>query len=105
MVLANKWPPRWRESDEEKGSDAPAADAGNRGGREDARTRGWGGAANTPPKPVRIDFDRIERRIVALNLPARPYSSLTAGRAGFFYLWKAPGVGRRRWVDVVAVST
>jgi hypothetical protein len=38
---------------------------------------------------VQIDFDGIEHRIVALSLPARSYSGLTAGRAGFFYVMEA----------------
>lgn len=34
---------------------------------------------------VRIDFDRIGQRIIAVNLPAGDYSNLTAGAAGTFY--------------------
>ena len=79
------------ESDEEKGADAPPAEGAEsgRGGRG-----GRGAAANTPPKPVKIDFDGIGNRIVALSLPARPYSGLTAGRAGFFYVMEAAAGGR-----------
>src|SRR2546423_1613447 len=40
----------------------------------------------TPPAPrpinVRIDFDRIGQRIIAVNIPAADYSNLTAGAAG-----------------------
>src|SRR5947207_928464 len=43
----------------------------------------------TPPAPravnVRIDFDRIGQRIIAVNIPAADYSNLTAGAAGTFY--------------------
>ena len=44
-----------------------------------------------PPTPtprtvsVRIDFDRIGQRIIAVNIPAGDYSSLIAGAAGSFY--------------------
>src|SRR6185295_15215314 len=34
---------------------------------------------------VRIDFDRIGQRIIAVNIPAADYSNLTAGAAGSFY--------------------
>jgi len=84
MVLAKDVAsPLVAESDEEKGADATPAEGaeGGRGGRGGRS----GAAANTPPKPVKIDFDGIERRIVAVNLPSRAYSNLTAGRAGFFY--------------------
>ncbi len=42
-----------------------------------------------PAKPravtVRIDFDRIGQRIIAVNIPAGDYSNLTAGAAESFY--------------------
>lgn len=34
---------------------------------------------------VRIDFDQIGQRIIAVNIPAGDYSNLTAGAAGTFY--------------------
>jgi tricorn protease len=34
---------------------------------------------------VRIDFDRIEQRILAVNIPAGDYSNLVAGATGSFY--------------------
>jgi tricorn protease len=95
IVLANNVAsPLAAESDEEKGSDALAADEGGNGanGRgRGGRGGGAGAASNTPPQPVHIDFDRIERRIVALDLPARAYGSLTAGHAGFFYVMESAG--------------
>ena len=45
-----------------------------------------------PPKPVRIDFDRIMQRIVALPLPARGYRELAAGKTGVIY-YLEPGTG------------
>jgi tricorn protease len=43
----------------------------------------------TPAAPrtvnVRVDFDRIAQRIIAVNIPAGEYSNLTAGAAGSFY--------------------
>ncbi|HJQ23475.1 MAG TPA: PDZ domain-containing protein [Blastocatellia bacterium] len=43
-------------------------------------------APAAPPKvSVRIDFDRIAQRILAVNIPAADYANLTAGAAGSFY--------------------
>src|SRR6185436_2057276 len=54
--------------------------------------------AQTPaPAPrtvsVRIDFDNIGQRILAINIPAGEYGNLTAGAAGSFYYTEptAPG--------------
>ena len=44
------------------------------------------GAAPKKPEPVRIDFDGIDQRVLALPLPARDYSGLYAGKAGTFFL-------------------
>jgi tricorn protease len=81
------------ESDEE-GAARPAAEGG-RGGRG-----GNGGASaaaaipETPPKPVRIDFDKLQQRIVALPFPPRAYTGLDAGRPGvLFVLEPASGGG------------
>ena len=88
------------ESDEEKpGAENASADSqggesgGGRGGR--GGRGGNGAAANTPPKPVRIDFDKLQQRIVALPVPARAYQSITAGRAGTLYLLASGGSGGR----------
>jgi len=96
-VLPNNIPsPLAPESDEE-GQPRPAAEGTGGGGRGG---RGGGGAAaqpETPPKPVRIDFDKLQQRILAMPLPARNYLSLTAGRAGIVFLMEpgtAGGGGR-----------
>ena len=97
-VLPNNIPsPLAPESDEE-GQPRPAAEGtGGRGGRGGAGA-GTGAAAapETPPKPVRIDFDSIGQRIVALPLPVRNYEALTTGRAGILFLLEpgANGGGR-----------
>jgi tricorn protease len=62
-------------SDEE-----PAANAG--GGASGGGAR----AAETAPEPVRIDLDGIERRIVALPMPVREYTTLLAGPAGSAFI-------------------
>ena len=59
-----------------------------------------GAAAQQPPAAapravtVRIDFDNIGQRILAISIPAGEYGNLTAGAAGSFYYTEptAPGV-------------
>ncbi len=89
-VLPNNIPsPLAPESDEE-GAPRPAADGG-RGGRGNA---GAGvSVPETPPKPVRIDFDKLQQRIVALPLPTRAYLGLEAGRAGIVFLLEPGAAG------------
>ena len=85
-VLPNNIPsPLAPESDEEKPPEPRTAAGGGRGGST---------AADSPPKPVRIDFDRIQQRIVALPLPARHYIGLRAGKAGTLYVLESSGGGR-----------
>jgi tricorn protease len=45
-----------------------------------------------PAEPVRIDFDAIDQRIIALPIPARNFISLQAGRANNVYVVEAPPV-------------
>src|SRR5262249_33429425 len=82
-VLPNNIPsPLAPESDEE-GAPRPATEGG-RGGRGGAGG-GAGAQPEPPPKPVRIDFDGLRQRILALPLPARNYTGLTTGRAGILF--------------------
>jgi tricorn protease len=87
------------ESDEEKPPEQRAAGetpTGGRGGRGGSGS-GTGAASQpeAPPKPVRIDFGKLEQRIIALPVPARPYTGLTAGKAGQVYLMEASSGGGR----------
>jgi tricorn protease len=80
------------ESDEEKPAGEAQADSGGRGGR--GGRGGQGGAVAEPPKPVRIDFDKLEQRILALPVPARNYTALATDRAASLYLMEAGAGGR-----------
>ncbi len=96
MVLANNVAsPLAPESDEEKpGADsatATAGEGGDAGGRGGRGGRGANAAANAPPKPVRIDFDKLDQRVIALPLPARGYLTLRTGRAGMLYILEGAG--------------
>ena len=82
------------ESDEE-GAPRAAADGG-RGGAGAGAGAAAGAATpapETPPKPVRIDFDKLAQRIVPLPLPAREYLDLQAGRSGIVYVLGPPAGG------------
>ena len=96
------------ESDEEKARRVPADENGGRGGRGGGRG-GRGGCGGTPPKPVRIDFDKIQQRIVALPLPARAYHGAgEPGKARDLFTWSSPAraaevAARRRRRDAIEV--
>src|SRR5205823_12658272 len=76
MVLPADAPsPVVPETDEEKPADS----------KPESRP-GESKAAESAPKTVRIDFDGLQRRTVALPIPARDYNALSAGRAGQIYL-------------------
>jgi len=70
------------ESDEEKPPEPQATGAGRAGGEY-------------TPKPVHIDLDKLQQRIVALPLPARGYTGIAAGKGGVLYVMeRAAGGGR-----------
>ena len=47
-------------------------------------------AGTKKPEPVRIDFERIDQRTLALPVPARNYTGARAGKAGTLFLLEAP---------------
>ncbi|MDX6270164.1 MAG: tricorn protease [Acidobacteriota bacterium] len=56
-----------------------------------AAARG-GGAAAKKPEPVRIDFDGIDQRVLALPIPARDYAAMREGKTGTLFLLESlPG--------------
>ena len=86
------------ESDEDPGIQAGSGQGGGgpggRGGAGGPSTgSGQGGAGQ--PVTVQIDFDNMNRRIIAVpGVPARPYSRLKAGAAGtVYYIEPASGGG------------
>ena len=81
------------ESDEEKGVRPAASSAGGTG-----TAAGGAGGAEGPKSPpaasaasndVKIDFEKINQRILALPLPARRYVSLQVGKAGHVFALEA----------------
>src|SRR6202021_1148443 len=81
-VLAKDLPsPLAPESDEEKPQDAKKPDEAKK--PEDAKKK---------DAAVRIDFENISQRILALPIPPRDYTAMAAGRAGVLLLMEAPAV-------------
>jgi tricorn protease len=83
--------PLAKESDEEKAAPAKdekaagakdAKDAGKAAAKPDDKKEG---AAKAPAEPVRIDFDGLDRRIVAVPVPAGLYGGLQIGETGKIY--------------------
>jgi tricorn protease len=72
---------------ERPGAQAGAGGSGGAGAGAAGSSAGGGGNAGAgPTEPVRIDFDGIERRIVAVPMPVRRYGTLMAGPAGSAFI-------------------
>lgn len=104
VVLSKDEPsPLAPESDEEKGEDAKKdataadktgdkdkpADKDKAADRDKAKTVEAKDKPKEPPV-VKIDFDGIGQRILALPIPARNYQGLSAGKEGEVFLQEAP---------------
>lgn len=72
------------ESDEEKGPEA-----GQTTQKDQKPAEAAAGPPQAPPK-VEIDFESIDRRILALPIPPRDYSGMFAGKEGVLYLLESP---------------
>ncbi len=115
LLRADEPTPFTPESDEERaartaGTPAPGTPgaptpAAPPGGADTTRrasndsTRG-AGASGSPPV-VRIDFDRFDRRILALPMPARDYAQLIPGPTGILFAAERvpnqPGMTLHKW--------
>jgi len=72
-------------AEEKKEGEKPADQAGD---KKPEGPAGPGGppAGKKPPEPVRIDFDKIGQRIIALPIPPRNVVGLRAGKAGTLFV-------------------
>jgi len=108
VVLRNDLPsPLAPESDEEKGepdqkdakgADKPAETGKDKDAKNPQADHAAGPAppgAKKEPEPVRIDFDGIDQRIVALPIPSLNFIGLAAGKANTVFVLELPpsGVG------------
>jgi tricorn protease len=85
-VLRSDLPsPSAPESDEEKADSAAADSAKNAGARAKTAPKSDSAKLATAAS-VRIDFDGIDQRILALPIPARNYVQLSGGKAGALFL-------------------
>jgi len=50
--------------------------------------------AKKEPEPVKIDFDNISQRVIALPIPPRNYNGLRAGKAGNIYVLEGAVLSR-----------
>ena len=95
VVLRKDLPsPLAPESDEE---DHGKAETGKTGAAkadaaktEAAKTEGQEKEKPKPPEPVRVDFEKIGQRILALPTPARNYSEIIPGKEGVLFLLEGP---------------
>jgi tricorn protease len=84
-----KTPAEAREKAKDTADATPAGEA-----KEGERERPAAARPPTPPKPVKIDLEGIESRIVALPLPTGDYLDLVAGKPGTLYFRQAAGGNR-----------
>jgi tricorn protease len=90
-VLRNDLPsPAAPESDEEKADSAAADSAKSAGARANAKVPVKSDSAKSTA--VRIDFEGIDQRILALPIPARNYVQLSGGKAGVLFLLEGLGL-------------
>jgi tricorn protease len=95
VVLRQDLPsPLARESDEEKGKDAEKPTADKPAGSKAAADAG----------AVRVDWDRIGQRILALPAPAKNYTGLLGGKEGVFFLTEGEAVPSIELRDFLAVQ-
>lgn len=78
-------------SDEEGQDKADAAkkDAAQ-GDNAKSDTSRAGSAEKKPLEPVKVDFERISQRVLALPIPARNYSELLPGKEGVLFFLEEP---------------
>jgi len=76
------------DSDKDKDKDKGKDEGGGKGGKAEKGDKDKGGDA----KPVRIDFDGLDQRIVALPIDRAHYIEIDRGPAGSIFLLTAPVV-------------
>ena len=59
---------------------------------ESSKAGGPSKSESKPPEPVRIDFEKIGQRILALPIPAKNYTELIPGKDGVLFVLEGPQV-------------
>jgi len=81
VVLRKDLPSPLAPQSDEEGQAKPEA-----GRTEAAKPEGQEKEKPKPPEPVKVDFEQIGQRILALPVPARNYSEITPGKEGVLFL-------------------
>jgi tricorn protease len=74
-----------RESGAKEGSQG-VKESGSQEGEKKAETADKKPEAEKKPEPVKIDFEGIDQRIIALPIPARNYEGMDAGKTGILFV-------------------
>ncbi len=78
------------ESDEEKPPEAKKDETASAPAADTDKEKAKEGEKKPEPVTVRIDFDGLGQRILAMPIPARNYLGLLAGKEGVLYLVEGP---------------
>ena len=81
VVLRKDLPSPLAPQSDEEGQAKPET-----GRTEAAKPEGQEKEKPKPPEPVKVDFEQIGQRILALPVPARNYSEITPGKEGVLFL-------------------
>jgi tricorn protease len=71
---------------------APESDEEKEGSQGVKESGGQGGGEKKEPVSVKIDFEKINQRILALPLPARNYEELIPGKEGVLFVVEGPSI-------------
>ncbi|HXZ41302.1 MAG TPA: PDZ domain-containing protein [Terriglobales bacterium] len=74
------------------GGESPKETAATEGDKQSAEKKGDGSKESKEPPVVRIDFENIDQRILALPFPARNYWGMLAGKTHILYLLEGPTI-------------
>ncbi len=80
------------EAKKEEGASQPAAGADSASKPAAGEDKEKPKEGEKKPEPVKIDFDGLSQRILALPIPARNYDALVAGKEGVIFLTESPVV-------------
>ena len=79
-------------SDNEKGKDSSAKDSSSMKEKDSSAKKEKEDEKSKQPPVVRIDFQNIDQRILALPFPTRNYGGMVAGKTHILYLLEGPTV-------------
>ncbi|MBV8073299.1 MAG: PDZ domain-containing protein, partial [Acidobacteriaceae bacterium] len=96
MVLRKDLPSPLAPQSDDENADSDKTKGDKKDDQKDASSKGTGDKAKdekkdgTPPPEVRIDFDNIGQRILAVPAPEKNYVAVTPGKEGVIYMQEGP---------------